>query len=66
MTARHTLSVAVVLLLPLPASAAETLWTEVAVRVYDATGAGPGARRASLDIASRIVSAASVELIWRH
>ena len=66
MTARHTLSVAVVLLLPLPASAAETLWTEVTVRVYDATGAGAGARRASLDIASSIVSAASVELIWRH
>jgi hypothetical protein len=66
MTARHTLSVAVVLLLPLPASAAETLWTEVTVRVYDATGAGAAARRASLDIASSIVSAASVELIWRH
>ena len=66
MTARHALSVAAVLLLPLPASAAETLWTEVTVRVYDATGAAAGARRAALDIASSIVSAAAVELIWRH
>jgi hypothetical protein len=66
MTARHALSVAAVLLLPLPASAAETLWTEVTVRVYDATGAAAGARRGSLDIASSIVSAAAVELIWRH
>jgi hypothetical protein len=54
------------MLLPLNASAAETLWTEVIVRVYDATGASTSARRASLQIASSIVSAASVELIWRH
>jgi hypothetical protein len=54
------------MLLPLNASAAETLWTEVIVRVYDATGASTRARRASLEIASSIVSAASVELIWRH
>jgi hypothetical protein len=63
---RLALSVAVVMLLPLNASAAETLWTEVIVRVYDATGASTSARRASLEIASSIVSAASVELIWRH
>lgn len=63
---RLALSVAVVMLLPLHASAAETLWTEVIVRVYDATGASTSARRSSLQIASSIVSAASVELIWRH
>jgi hypothetical protein len=66
MTARHALSFAVVMLLPLHASAAETLWTEVTVRVYDATGASADARRASLEIAASIVSAASVELIWRN
>ena len=66
MTARHALSFAAVMLLPLQAAAAETLWTEVTVRLYDATGATANARRASLDIAASIVSAASVELIWRN
>ena len=66
MTARHVLSFAAVMLLPLPASAAETLWTEVTVRVYDATGISADTRRASLEIAASIVSAASVELIWRN
>jgi hypothetical protein len=66
MTARHLLSFAAVLLLPLHASAAETLWTEVTVRVYDATGISADTRRASLAIAASIVSAASVELIWRN
>jgi hypothetical protein len=65
MTARHALSFAVVMLLALHASAAETLWTEITVRMYDATGASADARRASLEIAASIVSAASVELIWR-
>ncbi len=65
MTARHALFAAV-MLLPLPAAAAETLWTEVTVRVYDATGAAPNARHAALEIAASIVSAASVELVWRH
>jgi hypothetical protein len=66
MMTRLVLSVAVVMLLPLNASAAETLYTEVVVRVYDVTGATTSARHASLKIASSIVSAASVELIWRH
>jgi len=66
MTARHVLSFAAVMLLPLQAAAAETLWTEVTVRVYDATGATASTRRASLEMAASIVSAASVELIWRH
>jgi hypothetical protein len=65
MTARHALSF-VVVMLPLYASAAETLWTEITVRVYDATGGSADTRRASLEIAAAIVSAASVELIWRH
>ena len=66
MFSRHALSLAAVILLPLHASAAETLWTEIIVRVYDATGASADDHRASLRIAASIVSAASVELIWRH
>jgi hypothetical protein len=66
MSSRHALSFAAVILLPLHASAAETLWTEITVRVYDATGASANDRHASLKIAASIVSAASVELIWRH
>jgi hypothetical protein len=66
MTACHALSVAAVMLVPLRVFAAETLWTEVTVRVYDASGVTADRRRASLDVAASIVSAASVELIWRH
>ena len=66
MTGRHVLSFAAVMLLPLRIFAAETLWTEVTVRIYDAAGVGTEKRRASLDIAASIISTASVELIWRH
>jgi hypothetical protein len=45
MTARHALSFAAVMLLPLQAAAAETLWTEVTVRVYDTTDATSNTRR---------------------
>jgi hypothetical protein len=48
-----------------PARAAVTLWTTVPVRVYDATGADPADRQASLDLAAALVSAASVDIIWR-
>jgi len=65
MPSRHALSLAAMMLLPTQAHAAETLWTEVIVRVYDATGASAAERRAALDAAASIVSAASVELIWR-
>jgi hypothetical protein len=65
MPSRYAVSVAAGILLPLQAFAAETLWTEVTVRIYDATGATDEDRRTSLDIARSIVSAASVELIWR-
>jgi hypothetical protein len=50
--------------LQLPAFAAETLFTEVTVRVYDNTGATDAERRPSLRVAASIVSAASVELLW--
>jgi hypothetical protein len=53
------------MLLPRPASAAETLWTEVIVRVYDGTGAAPDARRRALRMAGAIISGASVEVVWR-
>ena len=66
MTGRRALSL-VVVMLPLhnPAFAAETLYTEVVVRVYDNTGATDAERRPSLSIAASIVSAASVELHWK-
>ena len=53
------------MLMPLPASAAETLWTEIAVRVYDSTGASSADRTSALKIAEAIVAGASVELVWR-
>lgn len=52
-------------LLQAPTFAAETLWTEVTVRVYDNTGATEAERRPSLKVAASIVSAASVELLWK-
>lgn len=48
-----------------PLFAAETLWTEVTVRVYDNTGATEAERRPSLTLAASIVSVASVELLWK-
>jgi hypothetical protein len=51
--------------MPLPASAAETIWTEIVVRVYDSTGARGPERRAALTIAASIVAPAAVELLWR-
>lgn len=66
MSARCACScVAVMSLLHMPAFAAETLFTEVTVRVYDNTGATDDERRPSLKIAASIVSAASVELLWK-
>jgi len=50
--------------MPLPASAAETIWTEVVVRVYDSSGARGPERRAALTIAASIVAPAAVELVW--
>lgn len=52
-------------LLQVPVFAAETLWTEVIVRVYDNTGATEAERGPSLKVAASIVSAASVELVWK-
>jgi hypothetical protein len=65
MSSRHVLSFAVAMLVPLHVHAAETLWTEVVVRVYDTSGASSAERRAALDVAASIVSAASVEVVWR-
>jgi hypothetical protein len=64
MSFRLVLSAAVVLL-PLHVSAAETIWTEIVVRVYDSTGSDASDRRAALKVAASIVSIASVELAWR-
>lgn len=62
---RCALSVVVVMSsLQVQVFAAETLFTEVTVRVYDNTGATDAERRPSLTVAASIVSAASVELLW--
>lgn len=58
-------SLVAMLLLRVPSFAAETLWTEVTVRVYDNTGATEAERRPALTVARSIVSAASVELLWK-
>jgi hypothetical protein len=47
------------------ARAAETVWTDIAIRVYDTSGISAGDRQASLKVAASIVSAASLEPIWR-
>jgi hypothetical protein len=65
MPSRHILPFAAVLLMPLPTSAAETIWTEIVVRVYDSSGARGPERRAALAIAASIVAPAAVELVWR-
>ena len=65
MPSRHALSLVTLMVLPLPASAAETLWDEIIVRVYDNTGAAPDERRRALKIAASIISGASVEVVWR-
>jgi len=46
------------------ASAAETLWTQVTVRVYDATGTPTADRQRALDVASAIVAATSIGIVW--
>jgi hypothetical protein len=66
MIGHRALSCVVVLsLLHVPMFGAEILFTEVIVRVYDNTGATEAERRPSLKVAASIVSAASVELVWR-
>lgn len=66
MTGRCACSCVIVLsLLQAPVFAAATLWTEITVRVYDNTGATEAERRPSLKVAASIVSAASVELLWK-
>lgn len=66
MICRCALSWIVLVAVSLPSAfAAQTLWTEVPVRVYDNTGASEAERRPSLALAAAIVSAASVELVWR-
>jgi hypothetical protein len=44
---------------------AVTGWTDVVVRVYDASGAIAGTNRTALDYARKTLAAASVDVIWR-
>jgi hypothetical protein len=48
-----------------PTSGAVTGWTDVVVRVYDASSALTGTNRAALDLARKTLEAASINVIWR-
>jgi hypothetical protein len=58
------LTVAVLVVAP-SAWAAVTVWTDIAIRVYDMSGVSAADRQASLDVAASIVSAASIEPNWK-
>ena len=49
---------------PKIATAAITAWTDVDVRVYDATDLDAKTRQAALDLAKAALAAASVEITW--
>jgi len=51
--------------LPSPSAGAVTAWTDVVVRVYDASGVLEGTNRTALDYARKTVEAASIDVIWR-
>jgi hypothetical protein len=57
--------VIVISLLHVPLCAAEASWSKVTIRFYDNTEAIEAERRASLEVAASIVSAASVEVLWK-
>lgn len=65
---RRRVGVLVMLSLLLPPSitdGAVTGWTDVVVRVYDASGAMTGTNRTALDHARKTLEAASLDVIWR-
>jgi hypothetical protein len=51
--------------LPSITDGAVTGWTDVVVRVYDASGAIPGTDRTALTYARKTLEAASIDVIWR-
>jgi hypothetical protein len=51
--------------MPSMTDGAVTGWTDVVVRVYDASGALAGTNRAALDLARKTLEAASLDVIWR-
>ena len=66
MRRRHALAfIPFVLLWPLIAHGAVTAWTDVTVRIYDTNGVIAGTNRAALDMAGKMLSAASIDVIWR-
>jgi hypothetical protein len=65
---RRSLALLTVLLFgcaPSSARGAATAWTDVVVRVYDASGGLAGTNLAALDNARKTLAAASVDVIWR-
>ena len=67
MCPRHLLVLVMLSLLcaPSPARGAVTGWTDVVVRVYDASGVLTGTNLTALDYARKTLEAASIDVVWR-
>jgi hypothetical protein len=67
MSHRHIVVLGIVTLIcaPSPSAGAVTGWTDVVVRVYDASGVLEGTNRTALDYARKTMQAASIDVIWR-
>ena len=67
MSHRHlvVLGIATLICAPSPSAGAVTGWTDVVVRVYDASGALAGTNRTVLDFARKAMEPASIDIIWR-
>src|SRR5262245_61940245 len=59
------LGIAILICAPSPSAGAVTAWTDVVVRVYDASGALAGTNRTALDFARKTMEPASIDIIWR-
>lgn len=67
MSHRHLVVLGIVTLVcaPSPSAGAVTGWTDVVVRVYDASGVLTGANRTALEFARKTMEPASIDIIWR-
>jgi hypothetical protein len=68
MSHRHLVMLGIVTLIicaPSPSAGAVTGWTDVVVRVYDASGALAGTNQTALDFARKTMEPASIDIIWR-
>jgi hypothetical protein len=67
MSHRHLVVLGIVTLVcaPSPSAGAVTGWTDVVVRVYDASGVLTGTNRTALEFARKTMEPASIDIIWR-